>query len=124
MSDRELTRNHYDDAYGRCEGFPHTEPKLVRDVGTDARIDGLRTYTVQTFRAAQLGGDFHFIEITSDKELIRVCLPPKVAVALAQQCDALAARAKRAQGKRLSAHAPRPPKGVVPPQFARKARKK
>lgn len=120
MSDRELTRNHYDATFGRCEGFPHTEAKIVRDTGVDARIDGVRSYTVQTFRAPEGGGDFHFIEIAGSDGLTRVCLPPPVVVLLQRQRDSISARAKRAHGRALGLSRPRPPKGVIPPQFKKK----
>lgn len=121
--DRELTRDHYDATFGRCEGFPHTQAAITRDTGIDARIDGVRSYTVQTFRAPEGGGDFHFIEIAGSEGLTRVCLPPKVVTMLARQRESLSAMAKRANGRELAKRAPRPQKGVIPPQFRRRKAK-
>jgi len=117
MSDRELIREHYTSMYGHCHGFTHVDPRTINETGGDARLDGVRSYTLQTFRDPERG-IYHFIQVVEDNEVKRICLPPAIAALLLQQVEAVNRKAKRAHG-RLAAkrNLVAPPAGVVPPQF-------
>ena len=122
MSEKQLIREHYTNAYGHCAGFTHVEPRTVNETGNDARIDGVRSYTIQTFRDPERG-IYQFVQVVEDNEVKRVCLPPVITKLLQQQVEAVNAKAKRAHGKLMAKrNLVAPAKGVVPIQFRKQKR--
>ena len=120
--EKQLIREYYTSMYGHCHGFTHVEPRTVNETGNDARIDGVRSYTIQTFRDPERG-IYQFVQVVEDNEVKRVCLPPAITKLLQQQADAVNAKAKRAHGKLMAKrNLVAPEKGVVPIQFRKKKR--
>ena len=120
MSDRELIREHYTAMYGHCHGFTHVEPRTVNETGNDARIDGVRSYTIQTFRDPERG-IYQFVQVVEENEVKRICLPPMITALIQQQIETVTRKAKRAHGKLMAKrNLIAPAKGVVPPQFKKK----
>ena len=106
----------YDRAYVLAHGFPATRESTVT-VPTVA--EGVRQYTIQTFRAPEsqpgiggVHGDTVFITIVGPDGLQRVFLPPKVTQAIASQRDALTAKS-RSRAAKARAQADKA-KGIVP----------
>jgi hypothetical protein len=118
QAEKRLIRGHFEQAYGQCDGMLKAGPRTIDDAGSDARIDGVRQYTVQTFRHPH--GVYHFLTIVEGDHVKRVCLPPAVADLMQAQRDSVAARARRAHGRAAAKNLPRPPKGVVPKQFRKR----
>jgi hypothetical protein len=123
MSDKQLIREHYTASYGHCQGFTHVEPRTVNETGDDARIDGVRSYTVQTFRDPERG-IYQFVQVVEDNEVKRICLPPAITAILQQQIDTVNKKARRAHGKLMGKrNLITPQKGIVPPQFKQHRKK-
>lgn len=120
--EQRLIREYYTTQYGHCQGFQHVEPKTINETGNDARIDGVRSYTVQTFRDPERG-IFQFVQVVEADEVKRICLPPTITALLQQQIDTVNRKAKRAHGRLMAKRNLVPgEKGVVPPQFRKKRR--
>jgi hypothetical protein len=118
--DKELIREHYTNRYGHCQGFTHVEPRTVNETGDDARLDGVRTYTVQTFRDPERG-IYTFVQVVEDNEVKRVCLPPAITAIVQQQIETVNKKAKRAHGRLMAKrNLVAPEKGVVPIQFRKR----
>lgn len=122
MADRELIRDYYTSMYGHCEGCVGTDPRTLTDTGKDARLDGVRSYTAQTFRAPL--GIYQFVQVVTGNEVVRICLPPAIVKVLEQQRESVALKVRQAHGRAAAKRLPRPPKGIVPPQFAARRRGK
>jgi hypothetical protein len=110
----------YDRIRGGMEGVAlFTKPSTIRNVET---ITGrAETFVVETSRHAELG-DYIFVECVDEDGVVRLCLPPKVANAIASQRDSLTARrrsihAKATMKKRMD-------EGFVPTPPRRKSKKR
>jgi hypothetical protein len=89
----------YDRKIGALVGLPdviNTNPATMRDA--EPIMGNSQLFTVQTFRQKEKG-DTIFVEHVSAAGTTRIVLPPKVAIAIARQRDALTARSRSKAGK-------------------------
>jgi len=88
-----------------------TKPSTIQNVQT---ITGrAETFVVATARAEDQGGDFIFVECIDEQQAVtRLCLPPRVANAIASQRESLTARRRSATAKRVARE--RMDRGEVP----------
>lgn len=108
----------YDRLRGGLEGVAlFTKPSTIRNV---QNLTGkTETFVIETGRHDELGGDFIFVECFDEAGSVRICLPPRVANAIASQRDSLSHRRRSIAGKRLAKE--RKDRGEVP-AFLRKKR--
>lgn len=87
----------YDRIRGGMEGVAlFTKPSTIRNVET---ITGrAETFVVETARHAELG-DYIFVECVDEDGVVRLCLPPKVANAIASQRDSLTTKRRKIAGR-------------------------
>ena len=79
------------------------------------------TFVVETGRYDEMGGDFIFVECLDESGVTRLCLPPRVANAIASQRDSLTTRRRSITGKRLAQE--RKDRGELPGFMKRKSTK-
>ena len=101
MNENESVVSKYDRTRAGLEGVAlFTKPSTIKHVqGITGRAE---TFVVETARHDEIagGGDFVFIECVDETGVTRLCLPPKVANAIASQRDSLTTRRRRIAGKR------------------------
>jgi hypothetical protein len=90
MADQDYTVAKYDRLRGGLQGVAlFTKPSTVKNVQT---ITGKsETFVVETARHEELG-DYISIECMDEAGVVRLCLPPRVANAIASQRDSLTSR--------------------------------
>jgi hypothetical protein len=98
MSD-DNTISKYDRLRGGLDGHG-----LFTKVSTIQNVQQLtgkaETFTVETCRFDELGGDFIFVQCIDENQMVtRLALPPRVANAIASQRDSLTARRRSLAGK-------------------------
>jgi len=115
--DNDHTIQKYDRIRGGLQGVAlFTKPSTIRTVQT---ITGrAETFVVETARHEEFG-DYIFVECVDETGVVRLCLPPKVANAIAAQRDGLTSR-RRSIASKATAQA-RKDRGELP-GFARKKR--
>jgi hypothetical protein len=108
--DNDNTIQKYDRIRGGMQGVAlFTKPSTVRIVQT---ITGrAETFVVETARHEELG-DYIFVECVDETGVVRLCLPPKVANAIASQRESLTSR-RRSIASRATANA-RKERGELP----------
>lgn len=96
--DNDNTIQKYDRIRGGLVGVAlFTKPSTIRNV---QNITGrAETFVVETARHQELGGDYIFVECVDESGVVRLCLPPKVANAIASQRDSLSARRRSISAK-------------------------
>jgi hypothetical protein len=94
----ENTISKYDRIRGGMAGIAlFTKPSTIRNV--EAITGRSETYLIETARHEELG-DFIFLEcVDGENGVIRLCLPPRAANAIASQRDSLTARRRSIAGK-------------------------
>ena len=86
-----------------------TKPTTVRNV--ESVTGRTETFVIETCRYEDKG-DYIFVECMEEAGLTRLCLPPKVADAIASQREALTTRRRKIAAKRLAQE--RMERGEVP----------
>lgn len=99
MSD-DNTIQKYDRIRGGMQGVAlFTKPSTIRSIQT---ITGkAETFVVETARHEELG-DYVFVECVDEAGVIRLCLPPRVANAIASQRDSLTSRRRSIASKAVA----------------------
>lgn len=120
MSDNDNTISKYDRIRGGLHGVAlFTKPSTIRNVQT---ITGrAETFVVETARHDELG-DYIFVECVDETGVVRLCLPPKVANAIACQHESLTSRRRSMAGKRRAKE--RQDRGELPGFMRGRARPK
>jgi hypothetical protein len=77
-----------------------TKPSTIRNI--ENMTGRAETYVVESCRYDELGGDFIFVECVDEAGVTRICLPPKVASAIASQRDSLSRRRRSAASSRAA----------------------
>lgn len=115
--DNDNTIQKYDRIRGGLHGVAlFTKPSTIRNIQT---ITGrAETFVVETARHEELG-DYIFVECVDETGVTRLCLPPKVANAIASQRDSLTTRRRSIAGKRIAKE--RKDRGELP-GFMKKAK--
>jgi hypothetical protein len=100
MADQDYTVAKYDRLRGGLQGVAlFTKPSTVKSVQT---ITGKsETFVVETARHEELG-DYIFIECMDEAGVVRLCLPPRVANAIASQRDSLTSRRRSIASKTVA----------------------
>lgn len=76
-----------------------TKPSTIRNV--QAITGRAETFVVETARHEELG-DYVFVECVDETGVIRLCLPPKVANAIAAQRESLTSRRRSIASKAVA----------------------
>jgi hypothetical protein len=76
-----------------------SKPSTIQDVSFTGTAE---TFVIVTYRYEEKGGDFVFVECMDDTGLTRICLPPKVANAIARQRDSITSRRRSITAKKLA----------------------
>ena len=97
MDGADNTIQKYDRIRGGMQGVAlFTKPSTIRNIQT---ITGrAETFVVETSRHEELG-DYIFVECVDENGVVRLCLPPKVANAIASQRDSLTSRRRSIASK-------------------------
>ena len=100
-TDSPTTISKYDRRRGGLKDIAmFTKPSTIRNI---ENITGkAETFVVETCRYEEHGGDYVFVECVDDGGVTRLCLPPKVANAIAAQRDSLTKRRRSAASRRTA----------------------
>jgi hypothetical protein len=120
-----IDNDHQISKYDRLRGSLHdtglfTRQSTIRNL--DKVTGRAETFVVETARDDERGGDFIFVELIDEANLVtRMALPPKVANAIESQRESLTTKRRSLAGKRLAKE--RMDRGELP-GFMKKKKKK
>lgn len=99
-TDNDNTIQKYDRIRGRMQDVAlFTKPSTVRNV--ESMTGRSETFVVETCRHEELG-DYIFVECVDESGTVRLCLPPKVANAIASQRESLTSRRRSIASKAVA----------------------
>jgi len=118
MEENQISK--YDRLRGGLAGHAlFSKPSTIKNVQNIT--SKTETFVVETGRYDEMGGDFIFVECLDESGVTRLCLPPRVANAIASQRDSLTTRRRSITGKRLAQE--RKDRGELPGFMKRKSTK-